>query len=86
MIELPDAVCACGNELIDGISFCEECGRPTKLSVNTPLSPDPPKTGISVGDASLKISIDADSVDEFIVRLERSVAAFKAEWNRRISA
>ena len=31
---------------------------------------------------TLKLGVDAKSVDELIVRLERSIAAFKQEWYR----
>jgi hypothetical protein len=48
-----------------------------------PIPPLPPRTGLSIGDAALKISIDADSVDQLIARLERSLAAFKREWQRK---
>ena len=37
---------------------------------------------LHVGDADLKISIDSSQVDDFIGRLDRAVAAFKAEWSK----
>lgn len=37
---------------------------------------------MEIGDATLKIAIDGSSVDQLIGKMERSLAAFKAEWNR----
>lgn len=38
------------------------------------------KNAIDIG--TVKVSIDSQSVDELISRLERSIAAFKQEWYR----
>lgn len=38
---------------------------------------------VKIGDAALTIQIDTSQVDNLISRLERAVAAFKAEWNKQ---
>ncbi len=55
----------------------ERCRATTDRS---PLDNRAPQ--IAVGDAMLRIVMDSSSVDLFITRLERAVAAFKAEWNK----
>jgi hypothetical protein len=38
---------------------------------------------IAVGEAVFSVLFDTAEVDSFIERIERSLAAFKAEWNRK---
>lgn len=40
-------------------------------------------TKVEIGDATFTVSLNTDAVDDFIDRLERALAAFKQEWNRK---
>lgn len=37
----------------------------------------------NIGDAVLKVLVNTKDLDDFIERLDRSFAAFTAEWKRR---
>ena len=43
--------------------------------------PTAPSRGVNLGGAY--VTLDTSDVDKMIARLERSIAAFKAEWSRK---